>query len=175
MNGPGPIKQAISNVKARKEEKKRATEQGYKYNRNIIHDVGENKSRNIKGSVGAAAQSKVDQAKKDVKKVSSSVKKAVESKVDKMQESSQARKAMKAADERSKNNRIEGKTKKTNLYLASVNEKGKIEQADRNFYNSNKKQSSNKGKIAGKNVIQKMKNSSKLKQAHKRSRNSGVK
>jgi hypothetical protein len=106
MNGTGPIKQAISNVKARKEEKQRATEQGYAYNRNIIHDVGENKSRNIKGSVADAAQMKLDRAKKDVKKVSSSVKKAVESKVDKMQQSKQARNAMKAADERGKNNRV---------------------------------------------------------------------
>jgi hypothetical protein len=106
MNGPGPIKVAISNAKARKEEKQRAAEQGYKYNRNIMHDVGQDKSRNIKGSVGAAAQSKLNQAKQDIKKNASSVKKAVESKVDKMQESRQARKAMKAADERGKNNRV---------------------------------------------------------------------
>jgi len=106
MNGPGPIKVAISNAKARKEEKQRATEQGYAYNRNIIHDVGENKSRNIKGSVADAAQMKLDRAKKDVKKVSSAVKEGVQSKVKQMQQSKQARNAMKAADERGKNNRV---------------------------------------------------------------------
>lgn len=170
MNGPGPIKQAIANAKARKEEKQRATEQGYKYNRNIIHDVGENKSRNIKGSVGAAAQSKVDQAKQGVKKVSSAVKEGVQSKVKQMQQSKEARKAMKAADERGKSNRIEGKTKTSRHYNATLNEKGGSSQANPKFSNSNKKGSS----IKGKNIFQKMKNSSKLKQANKRSRNSGV-
>lgn len=100
MNGPGPIKQAISNAKARKEEKQRAASQGYTYNRNIIHDVGENKSRNIKGSVGAAAQAKVDQAKQGVKKVSSAVKEGVQSKVKQMQQSKEARKAMQAGESR---------------------------------------------------------------------------
>lgn len=100
MNGPGPIKQAIANAKARKEEKQRAASQGYAYNRNIIHDVGENKSRNIKGSVGAAAQAKVDQAKQGVKKVSSAVKEGVQSKVKQMQQSKEARKAMQAGESR---------------------------------------------------------------------------
>lgn len=106
MNGPGPIKQAIANAKARKEEKQRAADQGYKYNRNIIHDVGQDKSRNIKGSVAAAAQGKVDQAKQGVKKASSAVKEGVQSKVKQIQQSKQARNAMKAADERGKNNRV---------------------------------------------------------------------
>ena len=167
MNGPGPIKQAISNVKARKEEKQRATEQGYAYNRNIIHDVGENKSRNIKGSVADAAQMKLDRAKKDVKKVSSSVKKAVESKVDKMQESKQARNAMKAADERGKNNRV--KTSE------SVNGKGLWAMEGLKNLLSKKAPVKKGSSIKGKNIVQKMKNSSKLKQAHKRSRNSGIK
>lgn len=100
MNVPGPIKQAISNAKARKEEKQRAAEQGYEYNRNIIHDVGQDKSRNIKGSVGAAAQAKLNQAKKDVKKVSSAVKESVQSKVKQIQKSREARKAMQAGESR---------------------------------------------------------------------------
>jgi hypothetical protein len=100
MNGPGPIKVAISNAKARKEEKQRAAEQGYKYNRNIIHDVGQDKSRIIKGSVADAAQMKLDRVKKDIKKVSSSVKEGVQSKVKQMQQSKEARKAMQAGESR---------------------------------------------------------------------------
>jgi hypothetical protein len=100
MNGPGPIKVAISNAKARKEEKQRASEQGYKYNRNIIHDAGEGKSRMIKGSVAAAAKGKVDEAKQGLKKVSTSVKQGIEKKVDRMQDAKNARKAMQAGESR---------------------------------------------------------------------------
>lgn len=100
MNGPGPIKVAVSNIKARKEEKQRAAEQGYKYNRNIIHDAGEGKSRMIKGSVAAAAKGKVDEAKQGLKKVSTSVKQSIEKKVDRMQDAKNARKAMQAGESR---------------------------------------------------------------------------
>lgn len=167
MNGPGPIKQAIANIKARKEEKQRAAEQGYKYNRNIIHDVGENKNRIIKGSVADAAQIKLDRAKKDIKKVSSSVKKDVQSKVKQMQQSNKARKAMKAADERSKNNRLKAS--------GSSNIKGKWAMEGLKDLLSKKAPVKKGSSIKGKNIVQKMKNSSKLKQAHKRSRNSGIK
>jgi len=117
MNGPGPIKVAISNVKARKEEKQRAAEQGYKYNRNIIHDAGEGKSRMIKGSVAAAAKDKVDQAKQGLKKVSTSVKQGIEKKVDRMQDAKNARKAMQAGESRGRkasDNMGTAKQKKSN-------------------------------------------------------------
>lgn len=179
MNNPGPIKKIAqtikSNAQSRKDEKQRAADQGYKYNRNEVHDAGEGKVRNLKGSVGAVIKQEASQAKQNVKAKVGAVKQAAEKKVTAYQKSREAKKAMKASDERGKNSRIEGKGKERVEYLANIGANGKISQADGGKFYSNSKSSSKKGKVAGKNVIQKAKNSIKLKQAQIRSRKSGIK
>ena len=98
--GPGPIKRIAqtikSNAQSRKEEKQRAADQGYKYNRNEVRDAGEGKVRNLKGSVAAVAKQEAGRVKENVKAKVGAVKKAAEEKVTAYQKAKEARKAMNA-------------------------------------------------------------------------------
>jgi hypothetical protein len=112
--GPGPIQSAVNTIKMnrdlRNEEKVRAAEQGYGYNRNIVHP--DNKSpMMLKGSVAASVASGIKNKKEEVQ---ASVAK-VKSSINQMKESAQARKAAEANENRAWSGRdnMQGKSRKT--------------------------------------------------------------
>jgi len=106
-NDPGPIKAAVNTIKVNKElradEKQRAQDMGYKYDRNTVH-VGEGKAPiSLKGSVGAAVSSGLKEKKKDI---AQSVAK-VGDKIKDMREAAQYRKASNANQGRAMSNRAD--------------------------------------------------------------------
>jgi len=103
---PGPIKAAINTIKVNREfradEKQRAENMGYKYDRNIIH-TGEGKApMSLKGSVGAAVASGMREKKKDISKTVAKV----GDKIKEAREAAEYRKGAKANDDRAKSNRV---------------------------------------------------------------------
>jgi len=103
---PGPIKAAINTIKVNREfradEKQRAENMGYKYDRNIVH-TGEGKApMSLKGSVGAAVASGMREKKKDISKAVAKV----GDKIKDAREAAEYRKASKANDDRAKSNRV---------------------------------------------------------------------
>ena len=141
---PGPIKSAINTIKMnkdlRKEEKARAAEQGYEYNRNIVHP--DNKSpMMLKGSVAASVASGFKNKKEDIQASAAKVK----SKVNQMKESAQARKAAEANENRAWKGRdtFSGKASKERFEVIKINKKtGLYEQTGtkpQDKYKSNKK------------------------------------
>jgi len=145
MNGPGPIRKAIQTAKLnkqlRKEEKVRAADRGYNYNRNIVHPNENGSPTMLKGSVKAAIASGMAEKKKDVKAMASNVK----GKVTEMKKASEARKAAKANETRGWSNRgdLSGKGSKDRAEVIKINKKtGLYEQTGNKVqdkYKSNKK------------------------------------
>lgn len=145
MNGPGPIKSALStmksNAQSRKQEKSRAKEMGYKYDRNIVHDSYTGSPTMLKGSVRAAAASGAAEKKKQIQSKVSNVK----SKVAEMKKASEARKSMKANANREWSGRdsFSGKGSRQNKEIISIDKKkGGFEQMGvktQDKYKSNKK------------------------------------
>jgi hypothetical protein len=106
-NEPGPIKAAVNTIKVNRElradEKQRANDMGYKYDRNTVH-VGEEKApMSLKGSVGAAVSSGLREKKKDI---AQSVAK-VGDKIKDMREAAEYRKASNANQNRAMSNRAD--------------------------------------------------------------------
>jgi hypothetical protein len=145
MNGPGPIRKAIQTAKLnkqlRKEEKVRAADRGYNYNRNIVHPNESGSPTMLKGSVKAAIASGMAEKKKDVKAMASNVK----GKVTEMKKASEARKAAKANETRGWSNRgdLSGKGSKSRQEIIRIDKKkGGFEQGGskvQDKYKSNKK------------------------------------
>jgi len=177
MANPGPIKRITqtikSNAQSRKEEKQRAADQGYKYNRNVIHDAGEGKSRNIKGSVAASAQRSAREVKQDVKLKVDKAKQRVKTEVNKVKETMESRKAMKTATERGMRNRVDSGGGESNVTkrrsdIIELNKSGK-------GFNAGKQPNQKpKSSVKGKNVIQKAKNKLAYSRGVKRSKGSGI-
>jgi hypothetical protein len=144
QNGPGPIKKVAqtlrSNRELRKEEKVRAAEKGYDYNRNIVH-VDNKSPMNLKGSVKSAFSSGIAEKKKDVKAAASNVK----GKISEMKKAAEARKAVKANANREWSGRdsFSGKGSRQNKEIISIDKKkGGFEQVGsktQDRYKSNKK------------------------------------
>jgi hypothetical protein len=173
MANPGPIKKVAqtikSNMQARKDEKQRAADQGYKYNRNIVHDVNEGAGRSLKGSVGAVIGKEASRAKQNVKAKVGAAKKAVEAKVDKMQESREARKAMNVGKKKLNEEKVKGSNKLGPIHTFS----GKLRTpGDKKGPES--KATSKKSNVKGKNIIQKAKNKMAYSKGVSRSRKSGI-
>lgn len=175
MASPGPIKRVAqtikSNIQSRKEEKQRAADQGYKYNRNVIHDTGAGKSRNIKGNVSDAIERSARDVKQDAKLAVNKAKQKVETKVNQVKKTIETRKAMKTADERGMANRAtsDGKAGKISGDFIELNSSGK-------GFNAGKKPSQKpKTAVKGKNVIQKAVNRAKFSAQQSRGRRSGIK
>jgi hypothetical protein len=171
--GPGPIKKVAqtikSNAQSRKEEKQRAADKGYKYNRNEVHDAGEGKVRNLKGSVGAVIKQEANQAKQNVKAKVGAAKKAVEAKVDKMQESRETRKAMNVGKKKLNEEKVKGDNKLGPIHMYG----GKLRTTgDKKGPES--KAVAKKNTVKGKNVIQKAKNKMAYSKGVSRSRKSGI-
>jgi hypothetical protein len=143
-NEPGPIKSAVNTIRMnrelRKEEKARAAEQGYEYNRNIVHP--DNKSpMMLKGSVAASVASGLKNKKEDIQASAAKIK----SKVNQMKEASESRKAMNANANREWSGRdsFSGKGSKSSQEIIKINKKtGLYEQTGtkpQDKYKSNKK------------------------------------
>lgn len=170
--GPGPIKKVAQTIKgnmqARKEEKQRAAEQGYKYNRNEVHDAGEGKVRNIKGSVSAVIGQEANRAKQNVKAKIGAAKKAVESKVNKMQEAKEYRKAMNAGKKKLNEEKIKGDNK-----LGPIHMYGSKLRTPGDKRGPEAKATSKKSSVKGKNVFQKAQNKIAYSKGVKRSLKAG--
>ena len=121
VGGPGPVKSAIDTIKmnsqSRKEEKARAAEQGYDYNRNIVHDSYSGSPQMLKGSVAASVASGFKNKKEELQASAAKVK----SSINEMKKSAEARKAAKANEERAWSGRdnMQGKSRKTSGGYAS--------------------------------------------------------
>jgi hypothetical protein len=145
MNGPGPIKSALStiksNAKSRKLEKDRSKEKGYKYDRNIVHNLETGSPQMLKGSVRASIASGAAEKKKQIQSKVSNVK----SKVAEIKKASEARQATKANANREWSGRdsFSGKGSRQNKEIISVNKKkGGFDQMgskNQDKYKSNKK------------------------------------
>ncbi len=170
--GPGPIKRIAqtikSNAQARKDEKQRAAEKGYKYNRNEVHDLGEGKVRNIKGSVADAIGIEANRAKQNVKAKIGSAKKAVESKVNKMQEAKEYRQAMNAGKKKMNEEKIKGDNK-----LGPIHMYGSKLRTPNDKKGPEAKATSKKSAVKGKNAIKKTQNKISYTKMVKRSNKAG--
>jgi hypothetical protein len=170
--GPGPIKKVAqtikSNMQARKDEKQRAAEKGYKYNRNEVHDAGEGKVRNLKGSVGAVIGQEANRAKQNVKAKVGAAKKAVEAKVDKMQESRETRKAMNAGKKKLNEEKVKGDNK-----LGPIHMTGSKLRSPGDKKGPEAKATAKKSTVKGKNILQKAQNKMAYSKGVKRSYKAG--
>ncbi len=173
MVNPGPIKKVAqtikSNMQARKDEKQRAADKGYKYNRNIVHDTNEGAGRSLKGSVGAVIGKEANRAKENVKAKVGAAKKAVEAKVDKMQESRESRKAMNAGKKKLNEEKVKGDNK-----LGPIHMTGSKLRSPGDKKGPEAKATAKKSTVKGKNIIQKAKNKLAYSRGVKRSKSSGI-
>ena len=173
MNNPGPIKKIAqtikSNAQSRKDEKQRAADQGYKYNRNEVRDAGEGKVRNLKGSVAAVAKQEAGRMKENVKAKVGAVKQAAEKKMAAAKESKESRKAMNAGNKKLNEEKVKGDNK-----LGPIHTYGGKLRTPRDNKGPEAK-AKPKSSVKGKNIIQKAVNKAKFSAQQGRSRKSGIK
>jgi hypothetical protein len=170
--GPGPIKKVAQTIKgnmqARKDEKQRAADKGYKYNRNEVHDAGEGKVRNLKGSVGAVIKQEASQAKQNVKAKVGAVKQAAEKKMAAAKESRESRKAMNAGNKKLNEEKVKGDNKLGPIHMYG----GKLRTPRDN--KGPEAKAKPKSSVKGKSIIQKAKNKLAYSRGVKRSKSSGI-
>lgn len=179
--GPGPIKRITqtikSNAESRKEEKQRAADKGYKYNRNEVHDAGEGKVRNLKGSVAAVAKQEAGRVKETVKAKVGAVKQAAEKKVAAVKESREARKAMNVGKKKLNEEKVKGDNKlgPIHTYGGKLKTPGDKKGPMGSGGGSNSAMSKKpKSSVKGKNFIQKVKNKIAYSKGVSRSKRSGI-